>query len=40
MADTRAQSWTNAWKWYVIPALVLVLMLIADLAGLLEVLRP
>lgn len=41
MAETRrAHGWTSAWRWYAVPAIVLVLLLIADVAGLLDVLRP
>lgn len=30
----------SAWRWYAVPAVVLVVLLIADLTGVLEVLRP
>lgn len=40
MADPSHQSWTDAWKWYATPAVILLLMLVADVAGVLEVLRP
>lgn len=38
--DDAQNGWRSAWRWYAVPAAILVLLLIADLAGWLEALRP
>lgn len=40
MNDAPQTGIASAWRWYLVPALILAAMLVADLTGALEFLRP
>ncbi len=40
MTNTHPGSWRDAWRWYAIPAAILLLLLVLDLTGVLDVLQP